>query len=279
MRKEKIRETDYSETERPLTRREQLLDVLKHRFLEIIKLSLLQTVFNMPLFVSVILFWMALRNASNINQIMTIFLVQGGLFLIALPSSYVGLTGTFYCLKKILFAEGEYASSSFFVGLREEWKKGLFIGLITGLSATIGIIGFFFSYFYLTNINTTIAGLGIAIMVIQFIVVSILSYYSIAQVVMYENELKYILKNSFIFTLMRFPINLLFVIIHPGIVIALIAIMEITMFVGVGLEVFFVVFGHLLWSLNALFTFDKYINKENHPDYYRKGLRNINEEA
>ena len=36
---------------------------------------------------------------------------------------------------------------------------------------------------------------------------------------------------------------------------------------------FFASFGHLIWMLNALSGFDKFINKDNYPDYYRKGLR------
>lgn len=276
MRKEKIRETDFSQSERPRTRLSQYFDVFRHYFSELIKLSLLQTVFNMPLIGTAVSFWILLKTASTSpdpqNALMTVFIITAGALIICMMSSFTGLTGVFYCLKKIVYAEGEYASSSFFVGLREEWKKGLLTGLIVGISAAVTMIGFFFSYFYLSQINAVMSGFGIAIVIIQFIIVLMIGYYTIAQAIVYENNFRYMLKNSFIMTLIRFHINLLLFIIHPGIIIALMVIMDITMYVSLVFVVFFSAFFHLIWVCNTIGAFDKFINKENHPEQYRKGL-------
>ena len=278
MRKEKIKAEDFKQSERPNSRAKQFLDIGKHRFLEMIKLSLLQTIFNMPLIVSFVIFYMLVRNSYDLNSLMTVFLIQGASFLVSMPCSYAGMTGTFYCMKKLGYAEGEYASSSFFIGLREEWKRGLFIGLLVGLSACAAVIGFFFLYFYFSSIDATVTGFGIAILGIQLIVMMMVGYYSIGQIVIYSNPLRYILKNSFIFTLMRFHHNLVCFLLYPAIIIALLCIMEITMFVALAIIVFFAGFGHLLWMMNAMSAFDKFINKENHPDYYRKGLNKIDQQ-
>lgn len=278
MRKEKIRETDYESKERPETRVKQFFDIFRHRFVELLKLSLLQAVFNMPLIASLVLFHQLVKSSTTMNALMTVFFIQGASFLISMPSTFVGLTGSFYCFKKIIHAEGEYASSSFFVGMREEWKRGLLVGIIVGMSLALTVIGYFFFQYYVPAYNTTIAGLGIAVVVIQSIIVMMVAYYSIGQIVFYTNEMKFVLKNSFIFTLMRFPQNLLFLIIHPGIYVALFIIMDITMYVGVVLLIFFVGIGHLIWSLNAINAFDKYINKENHKEIYLKGLSTYKQE-
>ena len=276
MKKERIKAEDYQNKDRPSTRLKQYGDIFKHRFVELLKVSLLQAVFNMPLIATLILFYSLIRNSENVNQLMTVFLIQGASFLISIPSVFIGMTGVFYCMKKLIFAEGEYASSAFFIGLREEWKNGLFIGLLAGFSVGITLIGYFFSYFYISQFDSIIGGFTYAILAIQLIVVLIVSYLSIGQTVIYSNKLKYTLKNSFIFTLIKFPINLLLVILYPGILIALFCIMEITMFVGVGLLVFFSAFGHLMWMLNSVAIFDKFINKEQHPEIYRKGLKSLN---
>ncbi len=278
MRKEKARETDYESSERPDTRLKQFFDIFRHRFVEILKLSLLQAIFNMPLIASLVLFHQLVKSSTTINALMTVFLIQGGSFLISMPSVFVGLTGVFYCFKKIIHAEGEYASSSFFIGMREEWKRGLLVGMIVGLSLAVAVIGYFFFQYYVPAYNTTIAGLGIAIVVIQAIMVLMVAYYSIGQIVFYTNELRFVFKNSFIFTLMRFPQNLLFLIIHPGIYVVLFVIMDITMYVGAILLIFFVGIGHLIWSLNSISAFDKYINKENHKEIYLKGLSTYEQE-
>lgn len=276
MRKEKIRNEDYSQRERPLTRSKQFLDIFKHRFLELLKLSLLQTVFNMPLLVTIFFFWMLLGQASSTSDpqgsMMMIFLIQGATFLVSLPISFVGLTGSFYALKKLVYAEGEFASSSFFYGLKEEWKKGLALGVIAGLSCGIAVIGIYFFLLAPYDIITWVKGFGIAIVIIQLIVVLMISYYSVAQVVVYKNNLRFILRNSFLMVLMRFPINLGLLILYPGGFIALVCIMPYTMYAGLALMIISTAFGHLVWILNAISAFDKYINQEKFPDYYRKGL-------
>ena len=272
MRKEKIRETDFEQKERPKTRLAQYFDVFRHNFGELIKLSLLQTVFNMPLIATIVSFWLFVRNAPDLGSLMTVFLITAGGLFISMISSFTGLTGMFYCLKRICYAEGEYASSSFFVGLTENWKKGLLTGLIAGISGAAALIGFFFAFYYLSQVNATISGLGIAVVIIQFIIVLMLSYYAIAQIVIYDNKFRFVLKNAFIMVLMRFHINLLLFIIHPGIIVALVLIMEITMYVSLPIIVIFSAFFHLIWVCNTLGAFDKFINQENYPDYYRRGL-------
>lgn len=273
MRKEVVRETDYKQNERPNSRFAQFFDIFKHRFVELLKISILQAVFNMPLIAVMVLFYVFSLSAPDLNSLMTVFLFTGlGLF-ISMISCFIGMTGSFYCFKRIIYGEGEYASSSFFMGLVSEWKKGLLTGMIAGLSVSATIIGSFFFFTYLSAYNTVVAGFGIAIMCIQALVVLMVCYYTISQTVIYDNNFKFVLKNSFIFALMRFPSNLFVFIFHPGVLIALLATMQITMYVGIVLIVFFSAFGHLMWSLNSIAGFDKFINKENYPDYYRKGLR------
>ena len=116
MRKEKIRETDYQQSERPRTRLAQFFDIFRHNFVELIKLALLQTVFNMPLLATLVTFHLFVRNATSLNSLMTVFIITGFALLISMISAFTGLTGSFYCLKNICYAEGEFASSSFFVG-------------------------------------------------------------------------------------------------------------------------------------------------------------------
>ena len=272
MRKEHIRETDFESRERPRTRLAQFFDIAKHRFVEVLKLSFLQTVFNMPLIGTLITFYLLVKGSNSIDARMTVFIITAGCLLISMISTFVGLTGLFHCLKKMAYAEGEYASSDFFIGVVQNWKKGLLVGLIVGLSISITVIGCFFFLYYLSAFNTAIAGFGMAILAIQSMVVLMIGYYSIAQIVMYENGFKNVLKNSFIFSLMRFQYNLPLFILHPGIIIALMVIMEITMYVAIALIIIFIAFGALIWALNCISAFDNFINKENYPDYYRKGL-------
>ena len=110
MRKERIKSTDYTNRDRPDTRLKQFFDIVRHNFLEVLKISLLQAIFHMPLIVSLILFYALVRSSGDPNALMTAVLVQGASFLVSLPVSYCGMSGTFYCMKKLAYAEGEFAS-------------------------------------------------------------------------------------------------------------------------------------------------------------------------
>ena len=269
MKKEK---QDFTAKKRPSSRKKQFVDIFSHRFLELFKISLLQAVFAMPLLVSVVLFYVFVKNAGDRNALFTVFLIQSASLLVTIPVNFIGMTGSLYCAKKLIYAEGEFASSSFFIGLREEWKRGMLFGFIEGLSAALTVIGLFAFIVIWSELSPSVTGLGIAVVIIQFVVVTMIMYHCMGQIVVYQNTLRNIFKNSFIIAMIRFPINLLFLVIHPGIFIALVCIMEITMYVGVVLFIFLSMVSYLIWMLNLIAAFDKYINKENYPDFYKKGL-------
>ena len=111
MRKEKIRETDFEQSERPRTRLAQYFDVFRHNFVELLKISLLQTVFNMPLIATLVSFYIFVKSSPNMGALMMVFIITSIALLVSMVSSFIGLTGSFYCLKKICYAEGEYAST------------------------------------------------------------------------------------------------------------------------------------------------------------------------
>ena len=270
MPKEKT--VDFKKENLPKNRFKQFFDILIHRFLDIFKLSLLQAIFSMPLLATCVLFYVFIRNATDQNSAFTVFLVQGLSLLITIPLVYVGLTGVFYCLRKIIHAESEYTSSSFFIGMKQEWGRGLLIGLFEGISASATLIGLYLLFTYLPQLNASVSGIGIAMIIIQFILVTMFTYHCLAQITTYKNPFRYVLKNSFLLMTMRFPFNLLFLLLHPGIFVALMCIMEITMYVGVVLSLLFSAIGYLIWMLNIISAFDKYINKEHHPEIYKKGL-------
>ena len=272
MRKDKVKQTDFTLKDLPKTRKGQFKDLFIHRFITLLKLSLLQTVFLLPSLVIVIMFYIFIRGAKDYNAFFSVSLFSGLGLLITIPIAYVGYSGLFHSLKQMCFMEGGFEASSFFLGIKEEWKKGVIIGIIHAISIVGAIIGIIFLIGYVSEDIAWVKGLGIAILVIQFIVVTIILRYAISEICVYKNPLLYVLKNSFLFTLMRFPINLLFIIISPGIIVALISIMEITSYIGIGLVIFLNAFTSLMWMLNSIYTYDKYINKENYPDFYKKGL-------
>ena len=151
-------------------------------------------------------------------------------------------------------------------------ERGLLTGVIVGFSVALTVIGSFFFHFYLANFDTFVSSFGIVILIVQSIIILMIAYHAIAQTLIYENKYRHILKNGLLMSLMRFHINIAIFIIHPGIFVLLVNIMDITMYVAVVLLVASVAVGNLMWMLSSIGAFDKYINKENYPEYYKKGL-------
>ena len=133
--RDKVRESDFTSKELPKTRKSQFKDLITRRFVSLLKLSLLETIFLMPLLVSIITFHIFIRNSKDFNQAFTVTLFTGIALLISIPIAYIGAAGLSYALKQLVWREGEFAASSFFLGLREEGKRCFFIGLIVGVIA------------------------------------------------------------------------------------------------------------------------------------------------
>jgi hypothetical protein len=53
--------------------------------------------------------------------------------------------------------------------------------------------------------------------------------------------------------------------------------MDITAFIGVVLLIALSGIGLLIWNLNVISAFDKYINKESYKEIYLKGLSTYNQ--
>ena len=276
MKKEIIRKTDFTSSERPRTRMAQFWDIIKHQKLNMVKIAMLQTVFNAPTMVWAVFYYILLAaGPSSVFQITVWF----GLILIpCIIISNLGLVGSFSCLKKIAYADGEFASSSFFLGLKEEWKKGLVLGFIQGLVSGFCLIGLVF-VLSVPGATALVKGFALAMLIILFLTITMMNYYSLAQASCYANSLGRVIKNSFLMTLMRYPKHCLLFLLHPGViagaVIGSFCIPYYGEYIGIGCLVIFSFinsFGILAWMLFILTSFDKFINKNNYPDYVNKGL-------
>lgn len=276
MRKEVIRPNDFTKTDRPHTRVQQFFDIVKHQKMNMVKISLLQTVFNAPIMVWAYLYYMFL--AAGPSSVFKVSVYAGLILIPCIIIANIGLVGTFASLKRIAYSDGMFASSSFFLGMKQEWKKSIVFGLIQGLSAFLLLIGFIF-VLVTKDVNVYLRGFALAMVIVLFLVTTMMNYYSLSQANVYSNRTGTIIKNSFLLSLMRFPKHLLLFVLHPGLIIGLVVgsfcIPSVGQYVGIGVLLLFSLFNAFLlfaWKLFTLTSFDKFINKEHYPDYVNKGL-------
>lgn len=275
MSKEKVRSDDFSPSELPRTRSALFFDLCHHEWRTLFSASFLLALFALPLFSDYLAFSVFVSSAYNsgasMSQIFALFFYAG---LIAIPCIiilFIGFAGAYEVGKQLSFLEGVFTSTSFFYGIKKNVKADLVMGVITALSFAAAFIGsLYLLLFY--QASPIPMGIGIGLLLFQFFVVVGMARFYLAQEALYSNSVRATLKNSFLFTLMKLPQSALLALLCPGIVVALMAINDITSYVAMALFVLFSAWSVLLSSLYTHAVFDHFINETHYPQLVGKGL-------
>lgn len=274
--KDKIRATDFKVSELPSTRWGLLKDSYLHQWRIILSGSLLLALFILPL----ICLYFVLSNLigaldpSAVNYHQSVFSLFFYLGLALIPFTmilYVGLSGSFSLAKRLSFLEGTLTTSDFFRGLKANWRRALIMGLIVGIALYGAGIGSLYLLLFVSS-SPWIIGFGIGVLIFIAMVSVSAGHYFLLEECIYDNPLSASIKNAFLFTFMRLPINALFVLLSPGIFIALMLINSITAYIGMALSIFLSLAFILPFVIYANSLFDKFINREHYPELFRKGL-------
>lgn len=271
----KTPERDFRPEDLPATRPQLFWDVMRHQMRTVVSTSFLVALFALPLFAVYLVFDVfigaAYARGDDVNVIFSLFFYG---VLIAIPCLVIlniGLSGAYNVAQKISFGEGLLVNVAFYYGLKENWKKALLMSVINALSAALALLGSaFLSLYY--QAFPIIVGIGIGLLIVQYLVIGIMLPYFFSQLCVYQNKVKATLRNSLLFTLMKIPLNTILFLLAPGLIIGLAMINNVTAYVAMAIFVFFNFIGVLLWNLYANRVFDQYINREHYPEYVNKGL-------
>lgn len=274
--KEKIRATDFTEKELPKNRWALYWDIATKQWRTMLGTSLLLTLFALPLMSDYLVFGFLIAGADNAgataSEVFALFFYASLIAIPCLIILFVGLSGSFYISKRLAFLDGVIGNATFFEGLRRNWKSSLGIGTIFALSFFLALVGSLYLLLFYRNAPVW-TGVGIGLLLLQFLIVGSMSHYTLSQEALYENSFGATLKNGFLFALIRLPINVLLMLYSPGIVIALMCVNSITSYVAMGLFALFSQYGILAWTIYAHGLYDRFINKDHYPELVGKGLR------
>ncbi|MCI2111418.1 MAG: hypothetical protein LKK13_03645 [Bacilli bacterium] len=275
-KKKAPRETDFSNRELPATRWALLWDCWSGQWRILMASSWLLALFVLPLLADYFVFSALIGglDASSSSYSSSVFSLLFYASLLAIPcvmALYVGLSGAFCLAKRLAYLEGTLATSDFFRGLRDGWKRALAVGAIEGTAGAAAFMGSF--YLLLFYASAPIAtGIGMGLLIFVFVLVTATSYYFLSQEAIYDNGFFPTLKNSFLFALMKMPVNVLFVIMSPGIAIALFLISQTTAYVAIALILFFAMDAAVAFQIYANGVYDQTINETYYPELVGKGL-------
>ena len=272
------RKTDFTAKEMPHTRRQIFLDLLKNQKRQMVSLSMLLFVFLLPLVVDILLFNMYIIgiDVGQEGYASTVFSLIFYMMIIAIPCvmiGFVGLGGLAHVCKNIAWQNAVLFGPEFFAGIKKNWKQSLVFGFIWGISLFLLVVGCLFMVRTQAGSDQPwVQSVGIGLCITQFVILSIICVYALTYSCYYQNTIWQVFRNSFVFFVAKFFKNLALFVLTTGLVVGLMFVDFIAQIVIIIVIAFLSSFMMIAWTLLSHEAFDQYINKQNYPDYYKKGL-------
>ncbi len=261
---------NFNEGNLPLTRRGQILDVLRYHLFEIITCSIYTFLFALPSIVWIV--FVGFSSLFSENQLLNVILIYGVLIFLLMIMS-LGFAGGLYFFKRLLFNEGANVTKDFALGIKKNGKSFAKIFALCGifyfiLHTSLSLI----SVMELnSNFKIILSGLSYAL----FFLVLIVILYMQTQTILYQVTFKQLLNNA-----MRFTFGYL----HKNILIFILVMIPFLLFEFIPYNfaiwisifismVFYFGFAQVVFMAFSLHVFDMTINKNQFKEIYRKGLK------
>lgn len=222
--------------------------VLPIRIWQLIQLNLLYSIFWIPAF---LLIQMQLTILQEMEEPVTVLF-----FLLLIPCLVLtgpATAGIFYVMRNWARDEHAWVWSDFKDAWKQNWKEGMQLMLINGAALMFFYINVMF--------YSAMAAQNLLYLILQYIILmmgliyAMMNLFTFPMLVTYKLTVKQILKNAFIFTMVKLPVNF-------GIFVLAAVLFFISAYYLASLPVLAVGFtipGFIIVSY-ANFMFDKYIN-------------------
>ena len=270
--KKKVSKIDYSKAMLPRTRKAQLGDCFKMSYSVLLKCGLMLLVFFTPLvgfsfFMD--FYYVSLMNHSSeeIEQTILVYkwILNGGLIL----TSYIavlGLSGVIHVLRNLIWGEGVFFKEDFAEGIKQNAGKNVAFAAIF----SVFYAGAYVVYSFFPTMIVSWFGLFLFALVFLPIYFWIMFLNNT-----YDSKFGQLLKNSLFFYVRTIGWTLVGILM-PLSLVSLYFIPFYLVWLKYIILVLFIVFLFpiivLIMNLYTTSRFDVYINRENYPDYYLRGL-------
>ena len=280
MRKRRDPNKDYEYSSLPTTRKEAFKDVYRHNFKTIFSSGVTLLLFSLPLIAFLIIMnigrlGMTLDNYSKevLPSVLLVWdlILNGGVFIL-LYLTLIGLMGVMRVLKMLVWQEGINFWHDFKVGVKENIKYMTIFYLIGGVIylATYCVYIFLFNFI-----------IGLSLILLFTIIFLPMIFWCFFTINVYQTTFINYLKNGIFFFTRSIPWTLLFVVLIIWPFFAMFIPMNAyVLFIKYPILILLIIFYYpfllVVGYLYSCAKFDQYINKENYPEIYRKGLYDIN---
>ena len=198
-------------------------------------------------------------------------MVYAGIMIFIYPIISICLSGVIKIIQRCVYIEGVLFKEDFFTGIKKNWKQLVLLSIVFGIFKAIFQFNISFS-----NLNPGIASSIFegASNAMFYGVIAPIIFFTGSNLVTYKMSFFTGVSNSFKMFIKKLHISLIFSLVLYGLTyLDLIESIIIRIFVDAGVIILFSSLFVLAWYLFSVSIFDAYINKDNYPEIYRKGLR------
>ena len=282
--KTKYSEKNFDVNNLPNSRARQFFTIFRIEWKTLLLLNLLILLFFIPYFAIDILRWSVcdsywhsiVASSADPNRDYAIAkfyidMVYAGVMILIYPIIAICLSGVIKVIQRCVYIEGVLFKEDFFIGIKKNWKQLIALAIVFGLFKALFQFNISFC-----NLNP---GLASSIFVgashaIFYGVVAPIIFFTGSNLVTYKMSFFTGVSNSVKMLIKKFHISLLFSLVLYGLTyLDLIPDIIVRILVDSGVIVLFSSLFVLAWYLFSVSIFDIYINKDNYPEIYRKGLR------
>ncbi len=303
------RSEDYARKTLPTNRWSLGFDLFRTNIGKIIKINFLMLLFILPIFAVLYLrtglisgqalaapfaqnigigypaypFITGLAEGIVLNTDIVTFIA---LFVVAFIAS-IGISGGFYVMRNLVWTEGVFVASDFWVGVKKNYKTVLCSTLSYVLILTITVLSIDFVNLQIANDPSTTVFFSISKVISYVFIVFFTAVYlfTLTLGVTYELRFTKLLRNAFIFTIGLLPLNVFFIALSASTLLLL--LFEITsIFFAFGIIAIVLVglsFFALVWTNYSQWAFDEFLNDKiagakKYRGIYKKDVINEPEE-
>ena len=271
---------DFTPDQLPKNRLELFLTALRGQFGKLFWLNLLYDVFCIPLFFWLLLNFQVLTNYAEQTGSVMGFVNDGYLstFLMGmipcLALMGVGSSGQMYCLRNWSRDQHSFMMSDFKDSIKLNWKQGLGLGAINGLSLFLVFICWvYYGALAETNVFFLVPQVLVVVIVTVWWMMNMLAF---PMIVTYEMKFKDIVRNCALIAVARLPWSVLFLaltVVLPAALFMLVPNVLFMLILGAWFLFFGFSFNGLVYASYANACFDKFLNPRIEGAKVGQGMR------
>jgi len=276
-KKQKAAAGEFTDEMLPHNRRQQFYDCIKVRFVLFIRIGIMLLLFLVPCIIVgvyrdfTLIGFGARLSAGEITREQyfkmqtSVNMIVSAINIVCMVIASLGFAGAARIIRQLVWGEAVFFRDDFITGIKSNGKSYALTFFLAGVVICI---------------DTIVAGFRFPVEIIKYIPYGVsvifllpIALFLLSQSVIYKNRAVVFLKNSCILYIKSAPKTLLFVL---ALTVFVFAEFIPLVFIKYALYVLAIIFAlplfMLAWTLFSVSLFDKYMNKEQYPDLYMRGL-------